>query len=656
MDRSSRGSFFAPVPSDARRARPRRDPLAGPGPWIAFAIGLLIMLLASILRADDAVARRTDRFNGTLPPRSTLRVENVSGDVVVSGGREFSAVCNTTVTAPTSARADEALAKTRIVQSRDGDELSLETEWPEMEGERHRDRSKGDVWRGKRSARCPDCRISIRFDVVVPPGVVAILHTVNGEVRVQGVDGQLDAQSVNGNVIVRGSRRDVRAQTVNGKVEVAADAAPSGSNFELKTISGSVSLVLPKDARFDLTASTMNGSIESNFPLPAQAAAVPPEPPEAPQAPKAEAPPRAARTPRRVVIQRDGSDAILDVEQLQKELEEAMKTVDVQVRESMREVERETRRMKFVIPGGEYRGSIGGGGAKVRLSNLNGRIAVLAAGSKESDVRQLLARRTWTVRVPTVSIPAPQVRVITRPRAIAPRARRHGEVDPDEEIVKGDVAGDFIATEGAGSYRIGRVGGKVTILTHSGEIHVASAAGPADLKSYGGDIEIGPVGGELRAQTLAGDIHAGNVAGAAVAQTSGGDIRIGRVSGSAEAKTAGGDIVLQAVEGSVHAETGGGEVRVTISTREPRGGISIRNAGGDVTLIIPANFKGDLDLTALDADLDETAIRSDFPEIAVTRRSGSQQGSGSLNGGGPKVTVRTSSGSIRIRKGPSAGS
>ncbi|HYK41640.1 MAG TPA: DUF4097 family beta strand repeat-containing protein [Thermoanaerobaculia bacterium] len=649
MNRNSRGSFFAPVPSDERRLSPRRDPLAGPGPWIAFVVGLLIMLLASILRADDAIARRTDRFNATLPPRSTLRVENVSGDVIVSGGREFSAVCNTTVTAPTQDRADEALSKTRVVQSRDGDELALETEWPEMERARQRDRSKGYVWRGKRSARCPDCRINIRFDVVVPPGVVAVLHTVNGEVRVQGVDGQLQAQTVNGNVIVRGSRRDVRAQTVNGKVEVAADAAPAGSNFELKTISGSVSLVLPKDARFDLTASTMNGSIESNFPLPPQASPIPPETPETP---KPETP-RAVRTPRRVVIQRDGNDAVLDVEQLQKELEESMKAVDVQVRESMREVERETRRMKFVIPGGEYRGSIGEGGAKVRLSNLNGRIAVLAAGAKESEVRQLLGRRTWTVRVPSVPVPAPQVRVFARPGAVH---ERHRGADPDEEIVKGDVAGDFVATEGAGSYRLGRVSGKVTILTHSGEIHVAAASGPADLKSYGGDIEIGPVGGELRAQTLAGDIHAGRVSGAVVAQTSGGDIRIGHAVGSAEAKTAGGDIVLQAVEGSVRAETGGGEVRVTILTREPRGGISIRNAGGDVTLVVPANFKGDLDLTALDADLDETAIRSDFPEIAVTRRSGSQQASGSLNGGGPKVTVRTSSGSIRIRKGPPAGS
>jgi DUF4097 and DUF4098 domain-containing protein YvlB len=650
----NRSSLFAPHADDLRRAPVRRDPLAGPGPWIAFAIGLLIMLLASILRADESVARRTDRFNATLGPRSTVRIDNVSGDVIVTAGREFSAVCNTTVTASSRALADEALANTKILQSRDGDELSLETQWPEMEGHSRRDRTTGSwSWKSNRAARCPDCRITVKYEVVMPAGVTAVVHTVNGEVRVQGVEGKLEAQSVNGNVTIRGSRHDVRAVTVNGKIDVAADAAPPGSNFELKTISGALSLVLPKDARFDLTASTMNGSLESTFPLKPQVSPIPPEPPDTPETPKPD-PPRAARTPRRVIVQRDGSDVIVDTEQLQKELEESMRNVDVQIRESMHVVERENRRMKFVFPGGEYKGSIGEGGATVRLSNLNGRMAVLAAGSKESDARPLLARRGWTVRVPSTPMPAPEVHVVTRPRAVI-RERRRG-ADPDEETVRGDVSGDFVVTDGGGSYRLGHVGGKVTILTHTGEIHVASAGGPADLKSYGGDIEIGPVGGELHAQTLAGDIRVGTVGGAAVAQTSGGDIRIARVVGSAEARTAGGDIVLQAVNGSVHAETGGGEVRIAVLAREPRGGISIRNAGGDVTLIVPANFKGDLDLTALDADLDETAIRSDFPEISITRRSGSQQASGSLNGGGAKVTVRTSSGSIRIRKGPAAGS
>ena len=84
------------------------DPLEGPGPWIVFAVGLLLMLAAALVRGDDpATARRTEKFNATLPARSTLRVLNVSGDVVATAGREFSAVCTTTVTASTKARAEE---------------------------------------------------------------------------------------------------------------------------------------------------------------------------------------------------------------------------------------------------------------------------------------------------------------------------------------------------------------------------------------------------------------------------------------------------------------------------------------------------------------------------------------------------------------------
>ena len=52
---------------------------------------------------------------------------------------------------------------------------------------------------------------------------------------------------------------------------------------------------------------------------------------------------------------------------------------------------------------------------------------------------------------------------------------------------------------------------------------------------------------------------------------------------------------------------------------------------------------------------EETFIRSDFPEIAVTRQKSSQSATGTLNGGGSKVIVRTSSGSIRLRKAPSSG-
>jgi hypothetical protein len=108
------------------------------------------------------------------------------------------------------------------------------------------------------------------------------------------------------------------------------------------------------------------------------------------------------------------------------------------------------------------------------------------------------------------------------------------------------------------------------------------------------------------------------------------------------------------VGGGVVAESGGGEIQIVLLAREPKNGVRVHNSGGDVTLTVPANFKGEFDLAASNVDSDETAIRSDFPEITVTRRSGSQQGTGTLNGGGPRVVIRTSSGSIRIRKGSPA--
>ncbi|MCA1582462.1 MAG: DUF4097 family beta strand repeat-containing protein, partial [Acidobacteria bacterium] len=578
----------------SRRALARRSAEScGPGLWIVFAIGLLLMAAASLLRADDSgnVARRTERFNATLPARSRLRVLNVSGDVIATPGREFSAVCQTTVTATTKARADEILERTRTVQVRDGDELRLESRWPDMgDSDWSRRSSRSGQWR---NSRCRDCRITMQYEIVVPPGVVATLHTVNGEVRIQDVDGELDAQTVNGNVTVRGSRRGVRAQTVNGKIEVAATAAPQGAALDLRTVSGAVLLTLPKDARFDLSASAMNGSIVSTFPfVPRTAPAAGPEASgsESERAERAERRARAehSRTRHPVVVERRGADTMVDVAELERDLEESMKDMDVQVRESLRDAERETSRMKFLMPGGEYKGSIGpSGGARVHVSTLNGRIAILAANTRESDAKPLVARRSFVLTIPRIDTRIHEKISVPRsprpPRTDGPA--HHGDMEEPEDgaVVRGDVAGDFLATAGAGTYRVGKVSGKVNILTHSGEIHIGAAGASADLKSYGGDIQIGPVQGDLKAQTLAGDIRAGAVAGSVSADTSGGDVRIDRVAGSADVKTGGGDVVLPSVAGGVHVETGGGEVRVGLVSREARGGVTIRNAGGDVT-------------------------------------------------------------------------
>ncbi|HYT32203.1 MAG TPA: DUF4097 family beta strand repeat-containing protein, partial [Thermoanaerobaculia bacterium] len=546
----------------------------------------------------------------------------------------------------------------RIVQSRDGEELSLDTQWPESEmGRPYRWRSGGERMR---SPRCRECKITAQYEIVVPPGVHALLHTVNGDVRADRLDGELDAQSVNGGVRVQGARQSVSAGSVNGKVELTLATLPAAASIQAKTVNGAVLVALPKESKFELSASTMNGTIASTFPLPALAETEGDDPASR----RGPAMNRVHPHHRAVVVEKDGEDTVVDLKEIEKEIEESMKEVESAVREAQREV----RRLHIVAPGNAYKGSIGQGGARLRLSTLNGSITLLAAGTSESEAKPLVSpRRSFTVEVPRVQVrvspvivprpaaPAAPVAPVIAPRPIV-RVAPALAGDEDFSVVRGDVTGDFLATAGGGGYKLGRVSGRVKIVTNSGEIHVGSAGAGAELKTSGGDITVGPVSGDLRAHTDAGDVRAGAVGGAAVVETSGGDVRIERIGGVADLRTGGGDIVVQAVGGGFQARTDGGDVRVAVLSREPRGGISIRNGGGDVTLTLPADVRAELDLQVTGcSDPSEAFIRSDFPEIAVTRKSGESRGSGSLNGGGPRIVIRTSSGTIRLRKGGPTG-
>jgi DUF4097 and DUF4098 domain-containing protein YvlB len=621
--------------------------------WLLLAVGALLMLAAAASGEERGEsATRTERIHATPAPGRTVRVQNVNGDVVASGGASFSAAVTITASAATRARAEELLEKTRVVQSEEGNELRIETVWPREFFGGGRDRSRGHV-------ACRDCRVTARYELTLPPGTPARLETVNGEVRVHDVDGALNLHTVNGNVLVVGARRALRAQTVNGRLDAAAAALPADAAWDLQTVNGAVLATLPKDARFVWTASTMSGGIASTFALPvrgAEAAAAPvaaPAPP-APPAPGTPAPPR-----RHAIVVENGDDEdVVDVAELSREIEESLREVQDAARERVQTM----REIRVALPQRSYTGTIGGGGATLRTNTLNGNITLLAAGTREAEAKALVSgSRSIVVTVPRVEVRVPRVQVRV------PRVHVHpaphvdvGTPEPDEEesdeVVRGDIAGDFLSTSN-GSYRLGHVAGRVKVLTRSGEIHLASAGKGAELKTFGGDIRLGPIRGDLKAQTLAGDIRATEVTGAAVVETSGGDIRIERVGGSVNARTDGGDVVLPLVEGAaaVAVETGGGEVRLGLLSRSVKGGVTVENAGGDVLLTLPSDFQADVELRVEGpADPEDVLIRSEFPGIAVTRGAESQRGTGALNGGGPRLTVKTASGSIRIRRGPAA--
>jgi DUF4097 and DUF4098 domain-containing protein YvlB len=618
------------------------------------------MMVAAGKAETPGSANRTDRFNGTLAAGKTIRVENVSGDVVATPGRAFSATVSITVTAPNQKLADDMLSKTRILSEQDDDGWSLETHWPGANRGGHR-----------RNDPCDRCRVVARYELVIPPGVDADLKTVNGDVKVRDLDGEMQLGSVNGSIEAHGIRKDFGAQTVNGGIQAVAAAAPAGSSFELQSVNGTIALTLPKDANFDFSASTMNGAIASTFPLPARRGEPASRPGRAPSGQR-----------RRIVVQdEEGDTEDVDLGELEREIERSMREAQDEMDEGARdadEAQRDAERkgrhvqreIRVISPGREYSGSVGKGGAEIHMTTLNGALLLLAAGTTESQAKPLTAgHRSFTVTVPDVKVNVPPVHVEVPPvRVQVPPVHvqvppppappgRPATVQPappeppdfEGEIVRGDVSGDFLSTTAGASYRIGNVSGRVRIVTHSGEIRVAGAGAGADLKTYGGDVVIGAVKGDLKVSTAAGDIRGGAIAGSVSADTAGGDVRFERVGGNLDAKTAGGDVVAT-VGGSVRANTAGGDVRIVLLSRDVRGGVVIHDGGGDVSLTLPADCKAEVDLEVTGADDEDRAIRTDFPGLTATRRPDVQRLTGTINGGGEKIVIRTSSGTIRLRK------
>ena len=143
------------------------------------------------------------------------------------------------------------------------------------------------------------------------------------------------------------------------------------------------------------------------------------------------------------------------------------------------------------------------------------------------------------------------------------------------------------------------------------------------------------------------------MSGDARLETSGGDVVVGSAGGAVTARTGGGDVRLKKVRGPVTAKTSGGSITCEITSAATAGG-ELVTSGGDVAVTLPANAKVDVEIRVTGGDSESHASASHFPEIAVSKRAGQITGEGKLNGGGPRLVIRSSSGTVTIRKGPQA--
>lgn len=109
--------------------------------------------------------------------------------------------------------------------------------------------------------------VNVEFVVQVPANVNFTGRTVNGGVEARNLTGDVEARTVNGGVtVVTGGR--ARGATVNGSVDITMGRADHDMKFE--TVNGQITVRLPEGTNANVRAATVNGDIQTDFPLTVQ--------------------------------------------------------------------------------------------------------------------------------------------------------------------------------------------------------------------------------------------------------------------------------------------------------------------------------------------------------------------------------------------------
>jgi DUF4097 and DUF4098 domain-containing protein YvlB len=181
----------------------------------------------------------------------------------------------------------------------------------------------------------------------------------------------------------------------------------------------------------------------------------------------------------------------------------------------------------------------------------------------------------------------------------------------------------LVSTTGSGSQEISGLRERIEAGTGSGSIRLRDASSDVRATTGSGSIEADGVGGAFQASTGSGRIE--------VIKTGKGDVDVSTGSGSIE---------VRGVHGGLRASTGSGSLRIQgEQTTEWR----LSSSSGSITIELAGKPAFNLDASSSSGSIDTA-----FP-VTVSGKVSKRELRGPVNGGGPLLHLRTSSGGIRIR-------
>jgi DUF4097 and DUF4098 domain-containing protein YvlB len=212
--------------------------------WTGAILGALTAFLAFSLQAR-AFGIETEEFHQTYPLAANGRIEleNINGPVQIKAWDRNEVQVDAIKRAGSKQDLDEVQIKIRS----DKNSLSIRTEYAEH----------NHTW-------TRDNPGSVDYVLMVPRNArLGDINLINGNLEVEGVNGEVRASCVNGRLTAHNLGGRTELSTVNGKLEASLDRLASA--VEVSSVNASVLLTLPSDAKADVEASTISGSISNDF-------------------------------------------------------------------------------------------------------------------------------------------------------------------------------------------------------------------------------------------------------------------------------------------------------------------------------------------------------------------------------------------------------
>jgi putative adhesin len=207
------------------------------------ATALCSLLLAVVWAVPSYAISKEFNQSYPLQPGGSFELQNVNGAVDVQGWDRNEVEVHAVKTAK---QKESDLERVSIEVDARPDAVSIATRYPQNEG----------------------VEVAVEYTVHVPHGArVEHIGTVNGTLRISGIENVEDVHTVNGNIEMFEAGGSVHAHTTNGNVHLELARLQDKTGAIAETTNGSLVLAVPSDLQAEVEARCLNGNFSSEIPI-----------------------------------------------------------------------------------------------------------------------------------------------------------------------------------------------------------------------------------------------------------------------------------------------------------------------------------------------------------------------------------------------------